>query len=52
MADKDKSTKDAASKDSAKSVPATELRDLDLLDEKVDKVKGGLGSRRRKMPRT
>jgi hypothetical protein len=38
MSDKDKSTKTPADD---KTAPADELRDLDVLDDKVDKVKGG-----------
>ncbi len=40
MTDKEKSAKKASDE---KRAPAEELRDLDVLDDKVKNVKGGLG---------
>lgn len=47
MADEKKDTKDAA-KDAGRKVSSDDLRDLDVLDAKVDKVKGGVARSRRK----
>jgi hypothetical protein len=41
MADKKKGAKQGSAKNVKKGVPATELRDLDMLDSKTAKVKGG-----------
>lgn len=44
MTDKNKGAKDDADK---KGVPAAALRDLDMLDSKIEKVKGGAMRTRR-----
>ena len=44
MADKDQGTKKASNE---KPASAEELRDLDVLDEKITKVKGGAARKRR-----
>jgi hypothetical protein len=44
MADKKKGAK-ASPKDMKKTTSHSELRDLDMLDSKIDKVKGGAGKR-------
>jgi hypothetical protein len=41
MADKKKGAKNTAPKDMKKTTSHSELRDLDMLDSKIDKVKGG-----------
>lgn len=46
MADEKKDTTDSA-KDAGKKVSADDLRDLDVLDAKVDKVKGGVARRKK-----
>ncbi len=45
MADKKKGAKNASPKDLKKTTSHSELRDLDMLDSKIDKVKGGAGKR-------
>ena len=45
MPDKEKDAKKAADD---KRAPAEQLRDLDVLDDKVDKVKGGAARIRRR----
>ena len=53
MADKKKGAKSASPKDMKKTTSHSELRDLDMLDSKIEKVTGGAGKReiRVKRPR-
>lgn len=53
MPDKKKGATNASPKDMKKTTSHSELRDLDMLDSKIEKVKGGAGKRgiRRKRPR-